>query len=53
MLLRLTADDMYLLAEEVADIAQRGPGELPSFNTIVRLATERLTMDLELANYRE
>ena len=53
MLLRLTADDMYLLAEEVAGDAQRDPDELPSFNTIVQLATERLTMDLELPNYWE
>ncbi len=47
VVLRLTADDMYVLAQEVA-----GENEgVPSFNTIVRLATERITRGLSLPNF--
>ncbi len=52
LLLRMSADEMYLLAQEAA-------GELPvesteslSYNEIVRLATDRIASRLALPDYR-
>lgn len=53
VLLHLTADEMYLLAQEVAE-ESGGPEERPllSFNTIVRLATERISRELALPDFQ-
>ena len=52
-LLRLTADEMYVLAQEVAGETTEADGDLPSFNEIVRLATDRITRDLALPPFSE
>lgn len=52
-LLKLTADEMYILAQEVAGQTTGPDAEVPSFSRIVRLATERLTSDLKLPEYSE
>lgn len=52
-LLDLSADDMYLLAQEVAGDAPEPGQDMPPFSTIVRLATERLTRDLSLPDFPE
>ena len=51
VLLRLTADEMYLLAQEV--VGESSGADLPSFSTIVHLATERITRDLALPDFRD
>ena len=51
VLLRLTADDMYVLAQEVAGESAGENEAVPSFNTIVRLATERITRGLSLPDF--
>ena len=51
VLLGLTADEMYLLAQEVAGESAQADEDLPSFNTIVHLATERITRDLALPDF--
>ncbi len=51
VLLRLSADDMYLLAQEVARESGEVHKEVPSFGTIVRLATERITRELSLPDF--
>ena len=53
VLLRLTADDMYVLAQEVAGESGGENEEVPSFGTIVRLATERITRDLSLPDFSD
>jgi hypothetical protein len=50
-LLDLSADDMYLLAQEVAGDTREPGQDMPPFSTIVRLATERLTRDLSLPDF--
>ena len=50
VLLRLTADDMYVLAQDVARESGTDD-EMPSFSTIVRLATERINRQLSLPDY--
>ena len=52
-LLRLTADDMYVLGQEVAGGSGEGEADVLSFSTIVRLATERLTEGLSLPDFPE
>ncbi len=51
VLLRLTADEMYLLAQEVAGEPEGSEVDVPSFAEIVRLATDRLTRDLALPDF--
>lgn len=51
VLLRLSADDMYLLAQEVSKESGDEAEEVPSFNTIVRLATERISRELALPDF--
>ncbi|MEX0935452.1 MAG: hypothetical protein WD013_01020 [Gemmatimonadota bacterium] len=52
VLLQMTADDMYLLAQEVAEESGGAEETKPlSFNTIVRLATERMSRELALPDF--
>ena len=51
VLLGLTADDMYVLAQEVAGESTGENEGVPSFDTIVRLATERITRGLSLPDF--
>ncbi|TVR64954.1 MAG: hypothetical protein EA422_05285 [Gemmatimonadales bacterium] len=59
-LLRLSADEIYVLAEKAARASGEGEGRDFSFDTVVKLATARLTEQLALppfeiwvAAYRE
>jgi hypothetical protein len=52
-LLRLTADEMYLLGQEVAGGPKAADADVLSFSAIVRLATERLTEGLSLPDFPE
>jgi hypothetical protein len=52
-LLRLTADEMYLLGQEVAGGPKGADADVLSFGAIVRLATERLTEGLSLPDFPE
>lgn len=51
VLLRLTADEMYVLAQEVSAQPAESGERFPSFTTIVRLATERISRELALPDY--
>jgi hypothetical protein len=53
VLLGLSSDEMYVLAEEVAGEADAGSGRTRSFGEIVRLATERIWRDLSLPTLEE
>lgn len=48
VLLRLTADEMYLLAEAAARESGREDASTLSYDRIVRLATERLSRQISL-----
>lgn len=48
ILLRLTADEMYLLAEDAARETNREDTRRLTYDEIVRLATERLSRKLSL-----
>jgi len=52
LLLRLTADEMYLLAQEAAGELDEADGESLSYTEIVRLATDRIARKLSLPDFR-
>lgn len=52
-LLRLTADEMYVLGQEVAGGPKGAEADVLSFSAIVGLATERLTEGLSLPDFPE
>jgi len=52
LLLRLTADEMYLLAQEAAGELDADDSESLSYTEIVRLATDRMARKLSLPDYR-
>lgn len=51
VLLPMSADDMYLLAQEVSKQSGGEAEAVPSFNTIVKLATERISEELALPDF--
>lgn len=51
VLLRLSPDEMFLLAEEAARESGRRGDTPPSYDEIVRLATERISRTLTLPEY--
>lgn len=53
VLVGMSPDEMYLLAQEVASEAGSRIGEPPSFSLIVGLATERLSRDLSLPTFED
>lgn len=53
VLVRLSADEMYVLAQEVAQDSQLEPGESLSYDEIVRLATWRLSQTIPLPTVLE
>jgi hypothetical protein len=52
-LLRLTADEMYVLAQEVARESRVEPGDSFSYEEIVRLATWRISQTIVLPTVNE
>lgn len=52
LLLRLTADEMYLLAQDAARELDVENDESLSYNAIVRLATERIARELSLPDFQ-
>ena len=53
VLVRLSADEMYVLAQEVAQDSRLEPGESLSYDEIVRLATWRLSQTIPLPTVQE
>lgn len=52
-LLSLSPDEMYLLAEEAARTTVTSPASPPGYDTMVRLATERLADRLDLPTFEQ
>jgi hypothetical protein len=53
VLVRLSADEMYVLAQEVAQDSRLEPGDFLSYDEIVRLATWRLSQTIPLPTVHE